>query len=135
MLKTFFKNNLHRLIILTAGCFLSACESLPPESKAQPARLVKADDASLYIVKTAIETAMKRKNIVFGATNWDATSVISVLPVKSFSPNGAPFNQQVFEVPTLFELMIRGENCYLMQKDADLIIPLSGVGCQPLAPI
>jgi len=127
--------NTQRLILLAAVSFTAACQSVSAAPEPQAARLVSADDASLYSVRTAIEAVMKRKNIIFGATNWETSSVISVLPVKSVSPNGAPFNQQDFERPTLFNLMMSGPDCYLVQQDTDDKIMLNGVACTPLTAI
>jgi len=128
--------NIGWVILLPITSLISACQSVTSTTP-QPisARLVKADDASLYNLRTAIETVMQRKNIIFGVTNWDSSSIISVLPVKSVNPNGAPFNQQDFARPTLFNLMMQGEDCYLVQQGTEEHIPLTGVACEPLPPI
>jgi hypothetical protein len=124
-----------RLISLAALSLLSACQSVSAAPEPQAARLMAADETSLYNVKLVIEQSMGRKNIVFGATDWGQSSTISVLPVRSVSPNGAPFNQQQFELPTLFNLMMSGKNCYLVQRGTDIQIPLENVACTPLASV
>ncbi len=134
MAKNILSHHLQRLIYL-AATLTSSCHTISAAPEPQAAQLVKADDASLYRIKSAIENDMKRKNIVFGATDWNRSSVISVLPVKSISPNGAPFNQQDFAVPILFELMMAGPECYLIRKDTQKKIILNDINCQPLTAV
>lgn len=124
-----------RLLLLAAASMTSACQTVSAKQSPQAARLVKADDASLYVVKSTIEAAMNRKNIVFGATNWEGSSTISVLPVKSVSPSGAPFNQAEFQRPVLFDLMMEGTDCYLIQQGTGNKIRLEGVACEALKPV
>lgn len=119
---------------ISAIAFLGGCQTTAATTPS-PAVLSKADTASLGAVKSAIETAMSRKNINFGAVDWAGSSTISILPARSSGPNGSPFNQQQFELPTLFDLMMDGNNCYLLQQGKDVKIPLSGVACQPLTAI
>jgi len=128
-------SRIKRLPSILLGAMMSitgACQSVAAKQTPQAARLVKADEASIYRVKSAIEAAMARKNIVFGATNWERSSTISVLPVRSVSPNGAPFNQADFQRPVLFDLMMDQNGCYLLQQGRGNKIRLEGVDCQAL---
>jgi len=135
MIKPTRLKHLPRILLMAVTSIAGACQSVAAKQIPQAARLVKADDASIYNVKSAIEAAMSRKNIVFGATNWDNSSTISVLPVRSVSPHGAPFNQADFQRPVLFDLMMDQDGCYLRQQGREDKIKLEGVDCVALKPI
>lgn len=118
-----------RLLALSA-LLISACQTTA-YAQPVPARLVSADIDAKNMLKAVLSETLARKNIVFGATDWDS-STISVLPARGQRPASAPFHQHDFALPKLFDLMIDKDGCYLVARDDPAKIPLKNIACQKL---
>jgi hypothetical protein len=116
---------------------LTACQTTAQaEAEAVPAVLKKADAASMDKVKSALAKSMGSPSVVLGTIDLTKTSVISAFPKRGIMPLGAPQNQAGnFALPTRFNMMIDGRNCYMVKNGTDEKILLPGVECKAaLAP-
>jgi len=114
-------------IIAMAG---SACHTTA-QTQPSPAVLKSADESSMQALKSALAKAMKTSKVELGASDLTSSSTISVLPK---SVTGLYGNDQAnFALPTQFDLMMDGNDCYLLKRGSDNKIPLEGVNCTPLS--
>ena len=116
---------------IVAGFGLTGCKTFPSGEMA-PAALMAADDTSMLAVKTAAAEVLGRKTVKLGASDPVNSPAISVLPERSSSPAGAPFNQQDFAIPTQLLLMTDGTNCFLVKEDTRDLAHVKGVSCRAL---
>ena len=116
---------------LLAAMTLAACQSISAQEPV-PAVLTSTDVATMDMLKHSISKALGQKSVKFGATDWSSSSIISVLPAQ-YNPISGPFQQpQAFVKPTLFELMMDADGCYLLQRGTERRIPLENIRCTPL---
>jgi len=119
-----------KYMVTTTSILLMACQTTSA-AEPQPARLVSADSQTKTAVKVMIAKTMPRKNIKFGATDWATASTISVLPL-AHNPIGGPFTPQQFVRPTLYDVMMMGAECYLLERETQTKIPLGNIPCTAL---
>lgn len=98
-----------------------------------PAGLISADAASMTAVKTAAAEVLNKQTVKLGAVDLVNSPAVSILPERSNSPAGAPFNQRDFAIPTQLILMTDGVNCFLVKEDTRAIAQVKGVSCRALA--
>jgi hypothetical protein len=116
---------------LVAISGLTACKTYP-KGDMKPAALMAADQTSMTAVKTAAAEVLERDSVQLGASDYTQSPAISILPERSGSPVGAPFNQQDFAMPTMLLLMTDGTNCFLVKEDTRKLAHVKGVSCRPL---
>ena len=122
------------LIGLLSAIFASACQTTAGAAPV-PAVLETADQDNLMLLKSALARAVNRPTIDLGVDDLTQSSIVSVLPKRSFVPAGAPQNQAGnFSLPIRFTLMMEGTYCYAVKDGADEKIMLSGVKCRPAPP-
>ncbi len=119
------------ILIFAAGSCLSGCSTVP-SSQVTPAVLASADETSLQVVKTAIAEMMGKSSVKLGTNDYAKSSTISVLPDRLRAPAGAPFTQNDFALPILFDLMMDGEKCYIVKQGTENYVPLDGVSCRAI---
>ena len=73
-----------------------------------------------------------KTTVTLGANDWANSPAVSVLPKRSNSPQGAPFNQQDFAIPTMLLLMTDGSNCFLVKEDTRELAHVKGVDCRAI---
>lgn len=113
------------------GIALSGCKTFP-KGDMSPALLMQADASAESALATAAKEVLGRTNVQLGASDYKASPQISILPQRSNSPEGAPFNQQDFAKPTLLLLMTDGSNCFLVDEGTRKLAHVKGVECRPI---
>ena len=111
---------------------MSACQTVP-SAEMVPASLTSADESSMSALKTAAAEVLKRQNVKLGAMDILNSPNVSILPERSYSQPGGPFDQRDFAIPTQLVLMTDGTNCFLMKQDTQDIAQVNGVQCRALA--
>ncbi|WP_428408755.1 hypothetical protein [Hyphococcus sp.] len=91
--------------ILTGGCETVATQT--------PAVLERADAETLDRVKSVLAGAVGRATIELGAGDLTQSSTVSVLP-----PPLSPREDRSMAAPVLFDIMLMGEDCYLVRRDS-----------------
>ncbi len=119
------------VLALTASFSLSACGTVPSGDMA-PAALLSADETTVSAVETAAGKVLRRETVKLGSSDFMNSPAVSVLPERSVSPAGAPFNQNDFAIPTLLLLMTDGSNCFLVKEDTRDWAHVAGVDCRAL---
>jgi len=126
-----------RYCALLCVSILTACQTTAQaEAEAVPAVLKKADAATMDTVKMALAKSMGSPSVVLGTLDLTKSSVISAFPKRGVMPAGAPQNHAGnFALPTRFNMMMDGRNCYMVKNGTDEKILLPGVECKAaLAP-
>ena len=112
---------------------MTACQTTA-QAKPLPAVLLKADADTMDKVKAALAKSMGSPSVVLGTVDLTKSSVISAFPKRGVMPAGAPQNQAGnFALPTRFDVMMDGQNCYMIKNGTDEKIPLTGVKCKAAA--
>ncbi|MEM9178681.1 MAG: hypothetical protein AAGA89_03175 [Pseudomonadota bacterium] len=108
---------------LFSALALTACQHT---TAPVPAVLVEADADSLDALRAGLAQAMDRAQIEFGAGDPTATPSVAVLP-----PRPTALETQSTALPTMFDLYVRGDTCFAIERGADAEIVLPGVTCRP----
>jgi len=77
-------------------------------------------------LRAALAQSMDRATIELGAGDPTVTPSVAVLP-----PKPTTFETQSPAMPTMFDLYIRGDDCFAMRRGDDAEIALEGVRCRP----
>ena len=119
------------LTALIGALCVSACETTAGATPV-PAVLETGDEDTLAALKAALAKTMNKSVVTLGAGDLTQSSIISVLPKRSYAPIGAPQNQAGnFALPTRFTLMMDGGSCYVVKDGSDEKTMLKGVKCRP----
>ena len=101
---------------------LTACQHAQPVS---PAVLQSADAETLMALRSALGQALGRAEIELGAGDPTTEPSVAVLP-----PKPTTFETQSPAMPTMFDLFVRGETCFAVQRGNEVEITLPGVACR-----
>lgn len=114
-----------RRLGLAAGLMIAACASSATDA---PAVLVSADDDTLLAVAAAIAEARGTARVEFGAGDPTETASLAVLPARP-----GPKEDRSLAAPTIYDIVLRGETCLLIEKatGTEIILP-EPVSCRPL---
>lgn len=94
-----------------------------------PAILANADDASMRALKSTLAKAMNKSKIELGASDPTQSPNISVLPKSVVGLPGGDYANQA--LPTQFDLMMDGRNCYVVKRGTETKIKVDGIVCKP----
>ena len=119
------------LAILTMPS-VSACQTVP-SGEMVPASLTSADESAMTALKTAAAEVLNRRTVKLGAMDILNSPNVSILPERSYSQPGGPFDQRDFAIPTQLVLMTDGTNCFLIKQNTRDIAQVNGVQCRALA--
>lgn len=108
------------LIIVALG----ACVS---QSQQTPATLTQMDDANVAALKSALADAMGRANFKLGANGDVPATQVTVLP-----PPRGEYEMNSPALPTHFDIVTNGTECWLIQQDTGEAFPAPGVRCKTL---
>ncbi len=108
--------------ILAAAGILAACQTTQTDV---PAVLVSNDAEALTKVKTVLADALGQASLELGPA--EDSSVLSVLP-----PKPGPLETHSTAMPTYFDLILRGDACYAVERESGTAYLLDGVACTPL---
>lgn len=103
---------------------LGACVSNPAPN--QPATLGEMDDANTAALKAALANAMGRANIKLGPTGEPPVTHVTVLP-----PPRGEYEMNSPVLPTHFNIITDGTDCWLEKQDTGEIFPAPDVTCAP----
>ena len=109
---------------------VTACHTTA-HAQPSPAVLKNSDESSMKILKSALAKAMKTSRVELGTSDPTRSSSISVLPKSVRGLNGNDYAN--FALPTQFDLMMEGRNCYLVKRGSENKIPLQGIRCKSLS--
>jgi len=103
---------------------LAACQTVAA-SPPSPAVLASADAQTMKTLTKTLARAMGKSNVTLGAGSPDQNSVISVLPPRSLSGIDP-------SLPTRFDIMMEGRNCYVVKRKTGEKYPLENIACRPI---
>ena len=106
----------------------SACHTTA-QAQPVPAVLETADNASMQALKATLAKAMNTSRVDLGASDPTQSSNITVLPKSVVGIRGGDYGN--YALPTQFNLMMDGQNCYLVKRGTETKIMLDGVACIP----
>lgn len=109
--------------LIGALLFAAACQTSPAS---EAAVLESADTQTMTKVKSVLAGAMSVANVELGAGDPTEAPVISVLP-----PRPSPYEDRSPAMPTLFDLVLKGDICYAVRRETSETYELDGVACRP----
>lgn len=119
-------------LILMTGSSMAACQTVPSGEMAAAA-LMSDDAVSMEALKSAAAQVMNKTKVKLGAMDILNSPNVTILPNRSYSQPGGPFDQRDFAIPTQLLLMTDGKNCFLVKQDTQEFAQVSGVQCRTLA--
>ncbi|NQY13401.1 MAG: hypothetical protein HRT81_06015 [Henriciella sp.] len=111
------------LLYFFTALTLAACQHAPSVT---PAVLQDKDIDTMTALRAALAQSMDRATIELGAGDPTVTPSIAVLP-----PKPTTFETQSPALPTMFDLYMRGDDCFAMRRGDGAEIALEGVRCRP----
>lgn len=116
------------VISCLAAIIGSACHTTT-HAEPVPAIMANADDASMQALKSTLAKAMNKSKIELGASDPTRSPNISVLPKSVVGIPGGDYANQA--LPTQFDLMMDGRNCYVVKRGTEAKIKVDGIVCKP----
>jgi hypothetical protein len=110
--------------MLLASVSPAACQSVSPRT---PAVLVSADEETLARLRALLAEAMGTARVDLGPEDLTQSSVISVHP-----PRLGPLEGRCPAVPTQFDLMLDGGQCFAVRRGDGDAHALPEIACRPL---
>ncbi len=109
---------------LLCAVLLGGCQTSAP---AAPAALSSTDPETMAALQGVLASAMSTASVKIGPGDLTASSTISVLP-----PPPGPYEGRSVAKPTLFDIMMRGERCFVVRRDTGEEFSLGDIGCKLL---
>jgi hypothetical protein len=105
--------------LFSAGC---ATADTP-----QQARLTSPDAQSMTKVRAVLATIIGRTRFELGPEDLTTSSTITVLP-----PPLGPMDTRSMAVPMVFDIIMIGQSCALVERDTKRTYPMDSVACTPI---
>lgn len=121
------RSRLRNMLALAGG--LIAATSCATGGAQTPAVLSSSDAAAMAALKSALATAMNAPSVELGPGDPAQNSTVSVLP-----PRPGPYEGRSTAMPTLFDIVMRGDACFVVRRDSGEAFPLAGVSCRAVNP-
>ncbi len=114
------------LVAALSAMFGSGCQT---QDTVYPAVLHSTDEASMAKLRAALAEAMGRARVEIGPGDLTQSSTVSVLP-----PPLGPNETHSTATPTQFDIVMRGDACFLQRRDTEQIYPLDTQLCRRAPP-
>lgn len=111
-------------LVAACGFVAAGCQSA---SMAQPAVLVSGDDQTVAALKAVLARAMNEASVELGPGDLTKNSTVSVLP-----PRPAPYEDRSTATPVMFDITIKGKDCYAVRRSDGAEFKLDGISCRTL---
>ena len=108
---------------LASLLLVCACQTA---SSRVPATLENTDESTLSRVKAILADAVGRAQIHLGPEDLSTSTTLSVLP-----PAPGPQETHSTALPSVFDLVTNGEDCFLVSRNSQESYRLKGIGCRP----
>jgi len=102
---------------------LGACQH---QTGAVAAQLVGMTPESSQAIQAALAKAVGQAEIELGAGLEEGASTVTVLP-----PPLTPSESRSPALPIVFDLFVRGDTCFAVQRENKTEISLPGISCRP----
>ncbi len=117
------------LVVITFT--LMACKTMTQAEPVKALLIEMNETAQLQIVK-AISTSMNGKSVKISDASFSSDNRISVATNMTATFEGNPINGRVSELPQHYQLMMRGNACYLLHEETATEYILEGVSCKAM---
>lgn len=101
---------------------LCGCASIPRDV---PATISMADVATSQRVVATIRSAMGNQRVTLGPAASEPATNITVLP-----PPLGPYESRSLATPEIFDIIKRGNACFLVQRSSNVAYALENVRCR-----
>lgn len=115
-----------RFALLASALALSLGGCVTNSAPDQPAVLNDMDEANTTALKSALAEAMGRANIKLGPQADGPLTQVTVLP-----PPRGKHEMNSTALPTHFDVVTNGTDCWLVRQDTRQTFPAPGVMCKP----
>ena len=123
------RNQFKPLLFALCGLSVAACVSPTSEGESEvstPAVITEDTPAVRARLKSELGAIVGRANIEFGPGDFTTSSRITVLP-----PPSGPLQGRNPAMPQIFDLVVKGEHCYAVDRETGAKHHLVGLTCQP----
>ena len=110
---------------------LVACKTMPEQEPVKALLTEMTEATQLQIVK-AVSTSMNGKSVKISENSFSTDNRITVATNMSATFDGNPINGRVTERPQHYQLMLRGQDCYILHEETGAEYPLLDVACKSL---
>lgn len=116
--------NILMKLTAVATAIVAGCQTTP--SVQSPAVLSSASPDNMAKLKDGLAKAMNKNSITLGANDPTVTATVAVLP-----PRTGDLGHSTV-LPTLFDLVTDGQDCYAKKRGNEDLVLLPGVDCEAL---
>lgn len=116
-------------LLLVIAFALVACKTMTQQEPVKALLTEMTESTQLQIVK-AVSTSMDGKSVSIADSVFSTENRMSVATNMSVTFDGNPINGRVTELPQHYQLMMRGNACYLVHEETGTEYSLENVSCK-----
>lgn len=116
-------------LLLVIAFALVACKTMTQQEPVKALLTEMTESTQLQIVK-AVSTSMDGKSVSIADSVFSTENRMSVATNMSATFDGNPINGRVTELPQHYQLMMRGNACYLVHEETGTEYSLENVSCK-----
>ena len=118
---------MNKISAALAALLASACQTAPnSDTWSGPAILADASPQTMDALKNGLAQAMGVARVSLGAGDPTVSPEVAVLP-----PRPSSLEDRSLAAPTIFDLELRGNDCYAVHRASGAATALPGVSCRP----
>lgn len=115
---------------LLSAALLSACKTTP-NTDASPALLTRMDKSAQDALTAAVSKAVGSK-VTLAQDSFMTKPSVTIEPASVNKRNGRIIDGRTLERPSHVDLMMMGNDCYVVNRETGEKISVQGVDCKPL---
>lgn len=115
---------------LLSAVFLAACKTTP-SPEASPALLTQMDEGAKDALTLAVSKAVG-SNVTLAPDSFMKKSSVTIEPASVNKRDGRIIDGRTLERPSHVDLIMMGNNCYVVNRETGEKVSVQGVDCKPL---
>ena len=121
----------NKYLLISSLLALFACKTITTVEPVEALLVDMNEDIKLQITKI-VSDSMAGKSVRIADSVFSADSRMSVATNMTTTFEGNPINGRVTERPQHYQLMLRGQDCYILHEETGAEYPLLDVACKSL---
>ena len=119
----------NKYLLLSSLLALVACKTVSTVEPVEALLTEMTESTQLQIVK-AISTSMNGKSVKISVSSFTSDNRLTVMTNTEAMHNGNPINGRITDMPQHYQLMLRGNACYLVHEETSTEYSLENVNCK-----
>lgn len=121
----------NKYLLISSLLALFACKTITTVEPVDALLVDMNEDIKLQITKI-VSDSMAGKSVRIADSVFSSDSRMSVATNMTTTFEGNPINGRVTDMPQHYQLMLRGQDCYILHEETGAEYPLLDVACKSL---